>query len=87
MAAPPSSSSPAVPAPSPMPPLAVVAVSVAALASSVAPGASAYKTYSLSTGENFNLDSFSRFEGALVARDEEEEEYANQASSLFFFCK
>ena len=36
--------------------------------------ASAFKTYGWGTGENFDLDSYIRFEGALVIRDDEEEE-------------
>ena len=40
----------------------------------LAGGSGAYKTYTLSTGENFSLDQFLRFEGALVARDEDEME-------------
>ncbi len=38
------------------------------------PTARAYKTYGLSTGKNFVLEDLTRIEGALVIRDEEEEE-------------
>ncbi len=49
-------------------------LATAALTAALSAPARAYKTYSLSTGENFGLESFLRFEGALVIRDEDEEE-------------